>query len=441
MAAYWKMFEPRVPGLRAHPDLLPVPRPGRQARRDGRPDGRAPSSRRPSCARGRTRWPPSSPSRSTAAAASSTRPTTTSRSCARSATGTRSCSSPTRSSPASAGRASGSRLAHWNVTARHLLVRQGRDLRLPAAGRHHGEPRPSRTRSTASSPRTAGCTPTRTRAIRPAARSRSRTSRSWSASGCGRTRPRWATACTRGCSRPSAITRTRATSAAARGCWPRVELVEDRPTKKNLAADQKVAPRLQAEMMKRGVITRVRPVAGAHPAPGDTVYFAPPLVVTDAGGRPAGVGDSRRGEGRARRLSRAGEADHRAPDPDPLRHRVLRGVRGDQDAEVPGAGDHRRPRAGGGRASSSRSASSGYFRSLARWGKSHGRRARHAHLRRRVRDVPGERAVAHAAGRCRPAARDPALPIERAPARASPRCTEAACMTAMQLVLPGRRAC
>jgi adenosylmethionine-8-amino-7-oxononanoate aminotransferase len=34
--------------------------------------------------------------------------------------------------------------------------------------------------------------------------------------------------------------------------------------------------------MKRGVITRVRPVAGAHPAPGDTVYFAPPLVVTGA---------------------------------------------------------------------------------------------------------------------------------------------------------------
>jgi adenosylmethionine-8-amino-7-oxononanoate aminotransferase len=29
------------------------------------------------------------------------------------------------------------------------------------------------------------------------------------------------------------------------------------------------------------VVTRVRPVAGAHPAPGDIVYFAPPLVVTD----------------------------------------------------------------------------------------------------------------------------------------------------------------
>ena len=34
-------------------------------------------------------------------------------------------------------------------------------------------------------------------------------------------------------------------------------------------------------MMKRGVVTRVRPVSGAHPANGDTLFFAPPLVVTD----------------------------------------------------------------------------------------------------------------------------------------------------------------
>jgi len=58
--------------------------------------------------------------------------------------------------------------------------------------------------------------------------------------------------------------------------------VEDRPTKKNFAGDRKVAPRIQAEMMKLGVVTRTRPVAGAHPAPGDSVYFAPPLVVTEA---------------------------------------------------------------------------------------------------------------------------------------------------------------
>jgi putrescine---pyruvate transaminase len=66
-----------------------------------------------------------------------------------------------------------------------------------------------------------------------------------------------------------------------KGLLAALELVEDRATKQNLAADRKVAPRIQAEMMKRVVITRVRAVAGAHPAPGDTVYFAPPLVVTD----------------------------------------------------------------------------------------------------------------------------------------------------------------
>jgi adenosylmethionine-8-amino-7-oxononanoate aminotransferase len=67
-----------------------------------------------------------------------------------------------------------------------------------------------------------------------------------------------------------------------KGLLAALELVEDKATKANLAADRKVAPRIQAEMMKRGVVTRVRPVAGAHPAPGDTVYFAPPLVVTSA---------------------------------------------------------------------------------------------------------------------------------------------------------------
>jgi adenosylmethionine-8-amino-7-oxononanoate aminotransferase len=66
-----------------------------------------------------------------------------------------------------------------------------------------------------------------------------------------------------------------------KGLLAAVELVEDKSTKQNLLADRKVAPRVQAEMMKRGVVTRVRPVAGAHPAPGDTIYFAPPLIVTD----------------------------------------------------------------------------------------------------------------------------------------------------------------
>jgi putrescine aminotransferase len=67
-----------------------------------------------------------------------------------------------------------------------------------------------------------------------------------------------------------------------KGLLAAVEFVEDRVTKRNFASDLRVAPRLQAEMMKRGVVTRTRSAAGAHPAPGDTVFFAPPLVVTEA---------------------------------------------------------------------------------------------------------------------------------------------------------------
>jgi len=67
-----------------------------------------------------------------------------------------------------------------------------------------------------------------------------------------------------------------------KGLLAAVEFVEDRGTKKNFAADRKVAPRIQAEMMKRGVVTRTIRAAGAHPAPGDAVLFAPPLIVKEA---------------------------------------------------------------------------------------------------------------------------------------------------------------
>jgi adenosylmethionine-8-amino-7-oxononanoate aminotransferase len=58
--------------------------------------------------------------------------------------------------------------------------------------------------------------------------------------------------------------------------------VEDRATKKNFAKDLRFAARLKAEMMRRGVITRTRPAVGAHPAPGDVLFFAPPLVISEA---------------------------------------------------------------------------------------------------------------------------------------------------------------
>jgi putrescine---pyruvate transaminase len=67
-----------------------------------------------------------------------------------------------------------------------------------------------------------------------------------------------------------------------RGLLAAVEFVEDRATKRNFPPRLKLAAALKAELMKRGVITRTRPSAGEHPAPGDILFFAPPLVVNDA---------------------------------------------------------------------------------------------------------------------------------------------------------------
>ena len=69
---------------------------------------------------------------------------------------------------------------------------------------------------------------------------------------------------------------------SGKGLIAAVEFVEERATKKNFASYRKFAARLKAEMMKCGVVTRTRPAVGAHPAPGDILYFAPPLVVTAA---------------------------------------------------------------------------------------------------------------------------------------------------------------
>src|SRR3984893_15556390 len=64
-----------------------------------------------------------------------------------------------------------------------------------------------------------------------------------------------------------------------KGLLAAIEFVEDRTTKKNFSADRKVTSRLNAELLKRGVVTRTRPAGGAHPASGDILMLAPPLVV------------------------------------------------------------------------------------------------------------------------------------------------------------------
>lgn len=58
-----------------------------------------------------------------------------------------------------------------------------------------------------------------------------------------------------------------------KGLLTAIELVADRGTKAAYPADQKVGPKVLAELIKRGVVTRTR---------GENIFFAPPLVVTEA---------------------------------------------------------------------------------------------------------------------------------------------------------------
>jgi adenosylmethionine-8-amino-7-oxononanoate aminotransferase len=67
-----------------------------------------------------------------------------------------------------------------------------------------------------------------------------------------------------------------------KGLLAAVEFVEDRATRKNFSSRLQFAARLKAEMARRGVITRTRPAVGPDPAPGDILFFAPPLVITEA---------------------------------------------------------------------------------------------------------------------------------------------------------------
>jgi len=66
-----------------------------------------------------------------------------------------------------------------------------------------------------------------------------------------------------------------------KGLLAAVEFVEDRRSKKNFPAEREFGNRLRLEMRKRGVITRTRPPVGQHPAPGDEVFFAPPLIINE----------------------------------------------------------------------------------------------------------------------------------------------------------------
>ena len=66
-----------------------------------------------------------------------------------------------------------------------------------------------------------------------------------------------------------------------KGLLAALEFVEDRRSKKNFAVERDFGNRLRRELRHRGVVTRTRSVAGDHPAPGDQVLFAPPLMIEE----------------------------------------------------------------------------------------------------------------------------------------------------------------
>ena len=287
------MFEPRVPGFVHIPTCYPYRQERRQARRDGGPDRGAPA-RGGDPARGaghggrlHRRADPRRRRRDLS------RPTTTSRSCAQVCDRHDVLFIADEVITGFCRTGKWFALEHWNVKPDIMSFAKGvTSGYLPLGGimvsqgdqgrhgrREAGRPLDARLHLLGAS--------------RRAARSRSRTSRSWSASGSGSAPPRWASGCTTACSRlrrPPHVGDIR----GGKGLLAAVELVEDKATKKNFAADKKVAPRVLQEMTKRGVMTRAP--ARAHlllAAAGDH----------RGGGRPAGLGHPRRRQGGHRRLA------------------------------------------------------------------------------------------------------------------------------------------
>lgn len=66
-----------------------------------------------------------------------------------------------------------------------------------------------------------------------------------------------------------------------KGLLAALEFVEDRRSRKNFAVEKDFGNRLRRELRARGIVTRTRSAAGEHPAPGDQVLFAPPLVIAE----------------------------------------------------------------------------------------------------------------------------------------------------------------
>ena len=298
--------------LRPHPDLLSVSSGGRQARRDRGAD-RGAAARGGDPARGaghggrlHRRAHPRRRRRA------STPPTTTSRWCGRSATSTRCSSSPTRSSPASAGPASGSRMEHWNVLPDIISFAKGVSSGyLPLGGimvskaikeaMDDGEAR--------------GQVDARLHLLRASdlLRGGPQEPRDHGARAALGARGRHGHAAPQGAPRgASTTTRTSATSAAARGCSPPSSWSRTRRPRRRSTRTRRSARACLQEMTKRG-----RDHARAH---GEHLLLAAAGHHRGAA-RPDGLGHPRRHQGRHRRRKEPSSSS-----PSPLRGEG--GVRG-----------------------------------------------------------------------------------------------------------------
>lgn len=67
-----------------------------------------------------------------------------------------------------------------------------------------------------------------------------------------------------------------------RGLLAAVEFVQDKATRENFAPASKVGPRIKTELKRLGILTRTRGAEGPNPAAGDQILFAPPLVISQS---------------------------------------------------------------------------------------------------------------------------------------------------------------
>ena len=65
-----------------------------------------------------------------------------------------------------------------------------------------------------------------------------------------------------------------------KGLLAALEFVQDKATRENFPPEARVGQRIKGELKRLGILTRARASEGVHPAAGDQILFAPPLVIT-----------------------------------------------------------------------------------------------------------------------------------------------------------------